>query len=177
MGYVIAILAIAVPVAIAIVIGLLTMASPDYAAAVWLIIAICAGIGALSFLWGIGAKEPIYLRLGIGIVGVLFSILALPPAIWWVEAKEGAISAASENISDLSDDQLRARASSLARRIRDFEAKYKEELIETVPMIDKQTLTQEQIGEKWIERSNTLVRVTTRANIDFKNYYCRSWLD
>ena len=48
--------------------------------------------------------------------------------------------------------------------MRDFEIKYKDELIETVPMLDQQTLTKEQVDEKWLERSNTLVKVTTRAN-------------
>jgi len=167
-GYIIAILSIAIPTAIAVVLGLLTMTPPEYQVAEYFIIGIAAAIGSLSLIWGIASSESINLRLPIGIIGILVSTLALHPAIWWVEAKESAASAASENISDLSDDQLRGRASVLAHSIRDFEARYKEELVEAVPMIDPTTLTQEQIDEKWIERSNTLVRVTARANIDFK---------
>jgi hypothetical protein len=166
MGNIITILSIAIPTAVAVVVGLLTMA--EYHLAEYFIIGIAAAIASLSLVWGIASKESINLRLSIGIIGVLISTLFLNPAIWWVEAKENAVSAASENVSNLSDDQLRARASVLARNIRDFEAKYKEELIEAVPMIDQQTLTQAQIDEKWLERSNTLIRATARANIDFK---------
>jgi hypothetical protein len=136
MGYVIAILSIAIPIAIAAVIGLLTMTPPDYVVAEYFIIGIAAAIGSLSLIWGIASSESVNLRLSIGMIGILFSTLALHPAIWWVEAKENVVSAASENISDLSDDQLRARASALSSKIRDFETKYKEELIEAVPMID-----------------------------------------
>ena len=171
MRLIITFLSIAIPVAIGVVGVLLTMTPPEYIIAEYFIIGIAAAIGSLSLIWGVASSEPINLRLSIGIVGVLISTLALHPAIWWVEAKENAASAASENISDLSDDQLRARASALARNIRDFEAKYKDELIEAVPMIDQPTLTQEQIDERWIERSNTLVRVTTRANNDFKRLF------
>jgi hypothetical protein len=32
-------------------------------------------------------------------------------------------------------------------------------------------LTQQQIDEKWIERSNTLIRVTSRANVEFKRLF------
>jgi len=171
MRLIIAFLAIAIPIAIGVVGVLLTMNPPEYHVAEYFIIGIAAAIASLSLVWAIASSESINLRLPIGLIGVLVSTLTLNPAIWWVEAKENAVSAASENISDLSDDQLRARASVLARNIRDFEAKYKDELIEAVPMIDEPTLTQKQIDEKWIERSNTLIRVTTRANNEFRRLF------
>jgi hypothetical protein len=171
MGYIIAILSVAIPTAIAVVLGLLAMTPPEYQIAEYFIIGIAAAIGSLSLIWGITSTEGINLRLSIGIVGILFSTLGINPALWWLEAKANSVSAASENISNLSDDQLRARASVLSTKMRDFETRFKEELIDAVPMIDRPTLTQEQIDELWIERSNTLVRVSSKANIEFKRLF------
>jgi hypothetical protein len=170
-GYVLAILGGAIPIAIAAFVGALSMTPPDFSLARWLVIGIAAAIGALSFLWAMTAKEPMNFRLGLGIVGVLFAILALPLTIWWVEAKETAVNPASENISALSDDELRGRASSLSREIRQFEAKYLQELADTVPMSDPPSLTKEQINELWLERSNALIRITARANIEFRRLF------
>lgn len=174
MRLIIAFLAIAIPIAIGVVGVLLTMNPPEYHVAEYFIIGIAAAIASLSLVWAIASSKSINLRLPIGLIGVLVSTLTLNPAIWWVEAKENAVSAASENISDLSDDQLRARASVLARNIRDFEAKYKDELIEAVPMIDEPTLTQKQIDEKWIERSNTLIKSQPALIMSLGGYSCQN---
>jgi hypothetical protein len=40
-------------------------------------------------------------------------------------------------------------------------------------MIDRPELSKEQIDENWLERSNNLVRVTARANIEFNRLFLR----
>ena len=77
MGYIIAILSIAIPTAVAVVIGLLCMTPPEYSMAEYFIIGIASAIGLLSLVWGIASSEKISLRLPIGVVGILFATLGV----------------------------------------------------------------------------------------------------
>jgi hypothetical protein len=154
-------------------IGVLSMTPPEYWLAKGCLVGAALGLSLIGLFWAATVVDTdLWLKLGVGLLAVWFSVVGLPLFLALIDAKEtrGIISSPLENLATLSDDDLRQRSSSLSNELHKFESDYDPTNPALTPQY-KFNLSKERQAEEWREYTNKIIIYYTKRNIEFIRLY------
>jgi hypothetical protein len=152
--------------------GVLAIPSPPYDFSRDAIVIAACCIAIVGVLWAADEKTPPRGRIASGISLVVIAVLGAVFFVAWVKEREqrDLEKFAFENLSTISDGELKSRASELARELKDFEKET--QLAEpSLEIPDSRNLTEDQRREQWRESDQRLTMHTQKTNIEFRRLY------